>query len=81
MLPLLSQENESFRGWAAAHALEFAPEAGEAQLQSLARGIGIAALRCTDDAPGMARRRDCHCQGPDAWTWRGRPWDRFAINR
>jgi hypothetical protein len=44
MLPLLSHENMSVRGWAATHALEFAPEAGETQLQTIAQGRGIAAF-------------------------------------
>jgi glycine/D-amino acid oxidase-like deaminating enzyme len=35
LLPLLEAAHPQVRGWAAAHALEFAPEAGEAVLEAL----------------------------------------------
>ena len=40
ILPLLLSDNPSVRGWAGAHALEFAPEQGCAILQSLAKERG-----------------------------------------
>lgn len=38
LLPLLSDEDDSVRGCAAAHALEFSPEKGEPVLEELAAG-------------------------------------------
>lgn len=41
LLGLLDHPNEAVRGWAAFHALEFAPEKGEPVLEALSRSLGI----------------------------------------
>lgn len=47
LLPLVDDEDEGVRGWAAAHALEFAPAAGEQALESLSTGAGPLAFSAT----------------------------------
>jgi Domain of unknown function (DUF2019) len=44
ILPLLLSDNPSVRGWAGAHALEFAPEQGRAILEDLAKEKGLIAF-------------------------------------
>jgi hypothetical protein len=44
ILPLLLSDHASVRGWAASHALEFAPERGRAILQNLAKERGLIAF-------------------------------------
>lgn len=44
ILPLLLSDHPSIRGWAAAHALEFAPEQGQPILESLAKENGLIGL-------------------------------------
>lgn len=44
ILPLLLSDNPSVRGWAGAHALEFAPEQGSAILRDLGRQKGLIAF-------------------------------------
>jgi hypothetical protein len=39
MLPLLQDQDASVRGWAAAHALQFAPQQATAVLEELAAGV------------------------------------------
>lgn len=41
ILPLLLSDDPSVRGWAGAHALEFAPEQGRAILETLANETGL----------------------------------------
>ena len=41
LLGLLDHPSEAVRGWAAAHALEFAPEDGKPVLEAIAAGAGI----------------------------------------
>lgn len=47
LLALLTDSDAHVRGWAAAHALEFAPEQGEPVLAVLAAGSGVAALNAS----------------------------------
>ncbi|MCO5050790.1 MAG: DUF2019 domain-containing protein [Verrucomicrobiae bacterium] len=47
LLVLLDHPNEAVRAWAAAHALEFAPDEGEPILQSIAKGSGVCKLNAT----------------------------------
>jgi hypothetical protein len=47
LLPLLHDADPSVRCWAAAHALEFAPEQGMPVLQELAAGPGLVGLNAT----------------------------------
>lgn len=44
LLPLLTDSDARVRGWAAAHALDFAPERGEPVLTLLATGGDVAAF-------------------------------------
>jgi hypothetical protein len=44
ILPLLLSDNQSVRGWAGAHALEFSPEQGRAILEALAKDKGLVAF-------------------------------------
>jgi hypothetical protein len=44
ILPLLLSDNASVRGWAGAHAMEFAPEQGRAILEDLAKEKGLIAF-------------------------------------
>ena len=44
LLPLLQHRSPAVRGWAGAHALEFAPERGEPILEQLAREPGAVGL-------------------------------------
>ena len=44
ILGLLDHPDESVRGWAASHALEFAPDEGRVVLEVIAKGEGIRAL-------------------------------------
>lgn len=44
LLPLLEDPDVGIRSWAAAHALEFAPEAGEPLMEELAAGSGLRAF-------------------------------------
>jgi len=44
LLPLLRDDNPNVRGWAASHALEFAPVEGEAVLRSMSTLGGLTGL-------------------------------------
>jgi hypothetical protein len=57
ILPPLLSDNPSVRGWAGAHALEFAPEQGRAILEDLAEEKGLIAFSAKMTPKGVGRRQ------------------------